>query len=498
MDRINLMVLAPHEDDELAIAGPVIYQALQNDMSVKVVFSTNGDYYKHEGPIRIQEAIRALGVLGLKQEDIIFLGYGDQTQSIHLYNAKENEVISSHNGSCHTYGIEGVDEFAMQENGEHHTYTRANYKKDIKAVLKKYMPEIVITTDWDNHMDHVALSLMVDECLGELFEVEKEYKPLVLKAQAYTGKWEGNEDYHSTGNVTEHVNITNGTEWEHPLNKWEDRLRFLVPEACRTSLLRDNILYKAACEYKSQNVDLKAIQFINDDLIFWRRHTEGLLYHAKMRASSGNVAFLNDFKCVDCSDIAHDYRNYNQSVWITDETDNEKCVEIELETEATIKEMHFYENPAETCKIQNVSLTFDNNVKITTGELHHDGSKTVIKLPEMPPVRRISLVVDAWEGQQIGLTEIEAYDRILTIEEYQMPLPVWDQTKMITKTMSWRNELEKRYIGIVKYARGRLWPDRYFLMKRYDSLKVSDNILKVYWMYLRFVVEKVLEKVRRK
>ena len=54
MTETDLLVIVPHEDDELAIAGAMIYGAVQQKMNIKVVFVTNGDYYRHEGIIRIR------------------------------------------------------------------------------------------------------------------------------------------------------------------------------------------------------------------------------------------------------------------------------------------------------------------------------------------------------------------------------------------------------------------------------------------------------------
>ena len=60
MAETDLLVIVPHEDDELAIAGAMIYGAVQQNMRIKVVFVTNGDYFGHEGTIRIKEAGKAL------------------------------------------------------------------------------------------------------------------------------------------------------------------------------------------------------------------------------------------------------------------------------------------------------------------------------------------------------------------------------------------------------------------------------------------------------
>ena len=44
MQKIDMMVIVPHDDDELAIAGPMIYEAVKKELNIKVVFSTNGDF----------------------------------------------------------------------------------------------------------------------------------------------------------------------------------------------------------------------------------------------------------------------------------------------------------------------------------------------------------------------------------------------------------------------------------------------------------------------
>lgn len=40
MKKTDLLVIVPHEDDELAIAGATIYGAIKKNMAVKVVFTT--------------------------------------------------------------------------------------------------------------------------------------------------------------------------------------------------------------------------------------------------------------------------------------------------------------------------------------------------------------------------------------------------------------------------------------------------------------------------
>ena len=78
MTETDLLVIVPHEDDELA-TGAMIYGAVQQKMNIKVVFVTNGDYYRHEGIIRIREAEEALGNLVLRRKILSFRIWGSNT-----------------------------------------------------------------------------------------------------------------------------------------------------------------------------------------------------------------------------------------------------------------------------------------------------------------------------------------------------------------------------------------------------------------------------------
>ena len=60
--------------------------------------------------------------------------------------------------------------------------------------------------------------------------------------------------------------------------------------------------------------------------------------------------------------------------------------------------------------------------------MNHDGSRTVIKVPEMELTERVELVLEEVEGSAAGLTEIEIYETIREIEDYRLPLLLWNET----------------------------------------------------------------------
>lgn len=72
----SLMVIVPHEDDEINLAGAVIRGAAESGMDVTCVFLTNGDWF-YLPEVRLNEAIQALRALGVQENHIVFLGYRD-------------------------------------------------------------------------------------------------------------------------------------------------------------------------------------------------------------------------------------------------------------------------------------------------------------------------------------------------------------------------------------------------------------------------------------
>lgn len=493
--KTDLMVLVPHEDDELIIAGAMLYGAAKANLNVKVVFITNGDSYDYLAPIRMREAVNALGVLGIGESDILFLGYSDKPrEGGHLYNAKEGEIVCSNAGRKETFGTNGISEYAMTRFGVHHAYTRENYKSDIRAVLKEFLPEILITVDWDDHIDHIACSLITDECLGELFQ-ESDYRPLVLKAQAYTGMWEGPADYYEKGNVTKQFNKTFGIKKEHPLNRWEDRIRFLMPKECRTRLLCRNLLYRAACAYPSQNADIRAISFINRDAVYWRRYTDSLTYRAKIAVSSGNGVSLSDFKCADCSNLSTDYRNYDAGIWIPAIEDRKKEITVSFDTEQEISEFVFYENPGES-HIKNMELLFADGTRIETGELQRDGSASNLLLTERKRASELKIRLLEWEGAKAGLTELEIYGEKRPLSSFPLPLSLYREEERDGEPKSGGIlcRFEKFCFLIKRKGRGKLWPDKWALLKKHPALVKKCTPGRVFYCHMKYVRERIAKK----
>ena len=91
------MVLVPHQDDEINLAGATICNLTGHGIRVYVVFCTTCDRLE-PAELRAAEGIRSCRALGVPVQDIIFLGYCNDPQSSpirHLYNTAGDTVITS-------------------------------------------------------------------------------------------------------------------------------------------------------------------------------------------------------------------------------------------------------------------------------------------------------------------------------------------------------------------------------------------------------------------
>lgn len=122
----TVMVLVPHQDDEINLAGATIKNLTNNNIHVIVVFATTSDYHD-SGIDRLHEALASAKILGVPEQDIVFLGYCNMpmvTKTQHFYNADDNLVITSDQNLTETYALPEKPEFCFTTTGKHKLYTK--------------------------------------------------------------------------------------------------------------------------------------------------------------------------------------------------------------------------------------------------------------------------------------------------------------------------------------------------------------------------------------
>ncbi len=414
------LIIVPHPDDEINIAGQLICQLTQTNNEVHVLFTTNGDYYIYEGERRLKEAINALRVLGVDEKNIIFMGYGDDWKGKkHIYNAKDETAIESMGGRRQTYGLKTHPEYRFTKSGCHYEYTRKNYKQDMMDVILDLLADVLVVVDFDWHPDHRCTSLMFEEVMGDILKAKNDYKPVVLKKFAYGGVWNGPKDYYKIpGKATclPSKELVNDARFETdvPAYTWADRIRFEPSAETQTLMIKKNIIYKSAKEHRTQSARFRIDRICNADIVYWLRKTNSLSYQAKIQASSGDCTFLNDFKLIDCPDVNTQQKGigiFGDCVWTPDKTDPLKTVTFFFYNPVSVSCLSFYENFSLEDHIQNGIIQFDNGFRVETGPLNHCGSETVVEFSTQYNIKSLSFQITESIGDCAGLTELEIYEK---------------------------------------------------------------------------------------
>lgn len=192
----RVLVIAPHCDDETLSSGELISRMVKKGVNFKVVLMTNGDGFTdaayaayHEtylesgdfiklGYLRQGETRDALTFLGLKEKDIIFLGYPDGG----LYTMWNQDNWSSTYTSIHT----GQNKSPYNNSYTKNTpYMGKSVVKDLSEIISSYKPDYIFYPHPnDRHPDHLASYCFTKYTLNLLGLRPHEYVYLV-----HRGDW---------------------------------------------------------------------------------------------------------------------------------------------------------------------------------------------------------------------------------------------------------------------------------------------------------------------
>ena len=91
----RVLVLVPHQDDELNIAGQILPTFLNAGYECKICFSTNGDGFKSNGTVRLKEAMEVADNLGVGRDNLVFLGFDDSMGPDHPYGRTSKSAVTN-------------------------------------------------------------------------------------------------------------------------------------------------------------------------------------------------------------------------------------------------------------------------------------------------------------------------------------------------------------------------------------------------------------------
>lgn len=449
------LIIVPHPDDEINIAGCIFDQLKKNGYVISVMIVTYGDYYPELAAKRVQETLKAKKILGYNE--LIFLGYGDDYKTGHLYEDTCGETIyESHAGYLSTYVINDIKPYHFRKYNKQAQYTRNNLKYDIKNIIIDMLPELLICNDVDNHPDHKAISLLFDEVMGEILK-ENDYYPTILKKFAYLGVYKGPNDYYNKNNRTRPCYFNEEDEsFAYPYI-WNERIIIRTNESLYPMLFWKSDIFKALCAHKSQRAYAKFGRIVNSDVIYWHRRTDNLALKAKVLVSSGDSQYINDFKIVDTDDIKSTNPFIipsNYKLWKPDKDDVNPRVKFVFDQEQKVSTIRIYQNP--NSKINKVDILIDNN-KVFLSQFSNCNNTITIKFENILYAKELLLLFET--GSLIEINEIEIFEKKLN-DKFSNDNII----KLNNRSIFWMKFFEYIYNLIVLYSMSLSIRDR--LMKK--------------------------------
>jgi LmbE family N-acetylglucosaminyl deacetylase len=201
---MNVTLFSPHQDDEILSACLFINELKRRGDNVSIVFATNGDYNGVKAAhIRAQESVNALSLLGVRKEDVFFMGYADtgfQAQTSFLFKLYDSHdlyrtyVAPYSIMTYHPLSVKTIHQIAFDKEG---LYCKHCFIKDLEAVFSFLKPQLLLVPSYyDHHYDHKALSLFIQE-----FLIEKEITIPVYSYLVHSGNdllWPNRENLYFT------------------------------------------------------------------------------------------------------------------------------------------------------------------------------------------------------------------------------------------------------------------------------------------------------------
>lgn len=174
--RVDVLVIAPHPDDEVLMAAAAMERALEQHRRVAVVLVTNGDFTcDRSGWVRQAESIAALEALGVSEDDVHFLGYPDGALSELGEQPLGPRGRTEPDGDCAqasgTYANRGagrIDEHSRRT-GHPGPWTAEGLTEDLVSLLDRLRPtDVYVSHGIDAHPDHAATYVYFRRALDRL------------------------------------------------------------------------------------------------------------------------------------------------------------------------------------------------------------------------------------------------------------------------------------------------------------------------------------------
>jgi LmbE family N-acetylglucosaminyl deacetylase len=425
----TVVIVAPHPDDEALCCAGIIYSALQQGDTVKVVVVTNGDDYSPGVPLgytREAESVAAMGVLGVTEQNVIFFGYGDQTVQDLYRSTSPTTLITSAAGQTQTYANRGLGGVSYHQYvyGVPGQYNRQTILQDTETMLQNLHPDEVYTTGlWDDHPDHRGTFNFVVEALLDLKRQgvalpTRVHETLVHPPCESCGV-PSNSNYMWPGGgpgilpsfvpqqiFPEPYYLSSMTPY-----RWDQIEVVKVPAAMQNPSQSANLKAQVISMYVSQGATTTTnylYAFVKRDEWFWIRdfstNLAGLASVSVSSQDSGDASL--GASAVD--GFIEGFPGYAPWEWVTNGQLNGAWIQLNWPNPVTVSQVVLYNRQDGVDDVVSGTLHFSDGSSVAVGQLPINGNGALVSFPPRT-VSSMRFTVSNAVGQNIGLTEIEVF-----------------------------------------------------------------------------------------
>jgi len=280
----DILVFAPHPDDESLGCAWIIMQAVRAGKRVHVVLFTNGDGfpiaasavlkkapeslvahdYLELGRVRQQEVLTAIATLGLSPADVTFLSYPDAGLD-RIYQATSDTVITQpFTQKNQTYSLIAQD-YHTRAHGTPAPYRRQAVLDDVTELIRALQPsQIYVTDDADTHADHQAAFWFVRDAANGMRWRGELYTYLIHSGNLSDWPWPSQ----LTPDAPFETHTVNGTQVPGGV-AWPPPVRHPMTHTQALAKLKVLQVYTAPLEaLPEEKAYIEA--FVKSEEIFWR------------------------------------------------------------------------------------------------------------------------------------------------------------------------------------------------------------------------------------
>jgi LmbE family N-acetylglucosaminyl deacetylase len=437
----GVLVVAPHPDDEVLAAGGVAYAAASAGADVHVVVVTNGDYYgTGYGLTRQGESVGALGVLGIAEERVVFLGYPDGGL-LPLWNnapAATQAYLSPRSGRTTTYGARGYGGTDLHTvlTGAPGAYNRVTLTQDVMAALELFRPaHVYVTGPLDDHPDHRGTFYAVRDAMQAVAAGDPAFRPVVHTTIVHDPKNHPYDDFWPASAPRELPLLAGNDEvWPNPSRAsgvparfaptlpfvmppslpgtvldWAAREQVPVPAVMALADAGANLKMRSLAHYASQdatflNPHVKADEFFWPEPVRVGRFTENV---ARTATPSVSSAAAGQGAAAAIDGVVDGAPGRPDAEWAAS-AGGEAALRLAWPTPREIDRIVLFDRVGAADHVVAARIDLDDGTALAVGTLANDGRGDEVALDVPHRVGAVTITITAARGTP-GLAEVEIF-----------------------------------------------------------------------------------------